>query len=416
MSSIWEDAVRFHRDGNFAEAEQLYNQVLQDAKNAEDKEAYEIALYHLARLAFDATDDHVSLRRYRKLLKIQEFNGDSRAISRTCRHIAEIYQRKEAFEEAIKWAEKAWSIVETEWIREQMGASAHLLGILYQEAGNDAKAVSSLRSAQAIWEEIGKTGALHQTTAVLADILEEQEKYQPATRELRKLLKMLNPREDVEEIAEIHFRTGHLFLRLNDVKSALIHMLACLGRHGVTDSPLLERDASEVQKLRIMMGEEQFWKIVNPRLGEEGSAHLREMLAQFFPPASIDVVETAEESIEIPESEEPEPSEETELEPDSTPEELASEDFSRTQEVSQVPENSQSKPPPVVVDWDKEDVERTENSLFVQETDPAFQLTDVTKSKIKLAEYEVKNNFYRHFAASFLGVLLALLLVQWIFL
>jgi hypothetical protein len=97
--------------------------------------------------------------------------------------------------------------------------------------------------------------------------------------------------------------------------------------------------------------------------------------------------------------------------------EIASEEHSRTQELSKHQSTKKEAPPkeapPVVVNWEEEDVDRTENSLFV-DTKQDFIITDVTRSKIHLAEVEIKNNFYRHFVASFSGVLIALLLVQWI--
>lgn len=485
MSAVWAEAVRCHREGNFAEADQLYHQVLHEAKLAEDEEAYEIACYHLARVAFDAQDNPAAVRRFKQLLEIQESKGDNRGISRTLRYLSELYLRQDDLVRALKIAEKAYDIVEGVWDREQMASSKHLLGILYQRIGDGTRAVSALREAQAIWEEILNEGALLQTTLVLADVYEDQGKLAIAIRAIKQALKLLSQEHDVEEIAELHFRLAQMSMELGDVRAALMHLLACLGRHRVLHSSLLQRDMEAVQQLRLSMNEEQFWQQVLSRLGGEGAQQLQLLLEEHFPdsrgqttgklvleqePLSVEqtpafdisslsdeiaekeiaeersieptiektndpdiIEEHIEESIEahieennsdiidfLDETEEDLSAESQDTgqvdlveEATSMGEELASEEYSRTQELSKYKENKKD-PPPVVVNWEEEDVDRTENSLFV-ETKPNFVITDVTRSKIQLAEVEIKNNFYRHFLASFLGVLIALLLVQWIF-
>ena len=42
MSDIWSNAVQAHQEGNFRLAKQLYDQVLEDAKQAQDFEAFSI--------------------------------------------------------------------------------------------------------------------------------------------------------------------------------------------------------------------------------------------------------------------------------------------------------------------------------------------------------------------------------------
>ena len=422
MSAIWSEAVRFHREGNFAEAEQLYFQILQEAEENKDKTSYEVTWYHLARLAFDMGDLHNALRRYKRLLKIQEFQGDEKGCSRTSRHIAEIYHQKNASVDAIKWAEKALDIAEQKWLREQMAAAEHLLGFLYHEAAQPQKSASFFRRAQAIWEEVQKDTSLYRTTLVFAEVLEQQENYAAAIQELKRANKLLDPEKDMEESAELHFSMAKLYSHLSDNKQSLLHLLACLGRHREMNSPLMNRDAEAIQQIRISVGEDAFWTFVELRLKKEGALQLRALLNQFFP-----IEEVVEEAEEVPEMD---TEQEIETEEDAVPAvqlspeevsnrldteeesslgtELQSEEFSRTQELSKEKEEQQS--PPVVVDWDKEDVDHTENSFFVQGTDA--QILEKTRSKMKLTEYEIKNNFYRHFGASFFGVLLALVLVK----
>ncbi len=468
MSAVWEDAVRCHREGNFAEADQLYHQVLQEAKLAEDEDAYEVACYHLARVAFDAQDNPAAIRRFKQLLEIQESRGDNRGISRTFRYLSELYLRQDDLVRAIKIAEKAYDIVDSVWDREQMASSKHLLGILYQRTGDGAKSVSSLREAQAIWEEIPNEGALLQTTLVLADVYEDQGKLSIAVRALKQAITLLSQEHDIEEIAELHFRLAQMSMESRDIRATLNHLLACLGRHRVLKSPLLKRDIEAIQQVRLSVNDNIFWEHVTTLLGSEGSHQVRLILEEHFPSSSqesaplqqevqvsspveeensiseqasvveekeeerdeyspketipkkennADIIDFLEETEEIEEylTEESQETGESSVVEDATSfgEELNSEEYSRTQELSKYQENKQD-PPPVVVNWEEEDVDRTENSLFI-ETKPDFMITDVTRSKIQLAEVEIKNNFYRHFLASFLGVLIALVLVQWIF-
>src|SRR6056300_196243 len=109
MSDIWSNAVQAHQEGNFRLAKQLYDQVIEDAKNAQDHEAFVIVLYHLARLALDDTAEgpEVALHRFKKLLRSQEQLGDNVGMSKTLREIATIYESQQQLIDAIRYGERA---------------------------------------------------------------------------------------------------------------------------------------------------------------------------------------------------------------------------------------------------------------------------------------------------------------------
>ena len=171
-----------------------------------------------------------------------------------------------------------------------------------------------------------------------------------------------------------------------------------------------------IQKIRITQGEEQFWAIVAPRVRKEGEARLRKMLDEFFPPATQEVVEATSEGNEPLTVELPKPIVEIvdEPEPDTTPDEVVSEEYSHTQEVFKQPEEKPiAAPESVVVSYEEsEDVERTENSLFVEEAPDPLIVSELTASRIKLAKDDVNRHFYMHFVASLGGVFLALMIAK----
>ena len=290
MSDIWSNAVQAHQEGNFRLAKQLYDQVLEDAKQAQDFEAFSIVLYHLARLALDYDQEgpEVALHRFKKLLKSQERIGDNAGISRTLREIATIYDQQDELVSAIRYGERALTSAKEVYDQQQMGASYHLLGLLYQYAKLPSQAVTAMKEAQSHWEQLGNVIAWQNTTMVFADILEEQEKYPLCVRELRRLVKTLDDQEDIEDIASIHYRVAALFGRQGDFQNALIHMLACLLRNQAIDSEFVQRDAMVLMDIRDRIGRVEFEFLVEKKMGTENKDNLILWLMELFPPDSTD--------------------------------------------------------------------------------------------------------------------------------
>ena len=290
MSDIWSNAVQAHQEGNFRLAKQLYDQVLEDAKQAQDFEAFSIVLYHLARLALDYDQEgpEVAIHRFKKLLKSQERIGDNAGISRTLREIATIYDQQDELVSAIRYGERALTSAKEVFDQQQMGASYHLLGLLYQYAKLPSQAVTAMKEAQSHWEQLGNVIAWQNTTMVFADILEEQEKYPLCVRELRRLIKTLDDQEDMEDIASIHYRVAALFGRQGDFQNALIHMLACLLRNQAIDSEFVQRDAMVLMDIRDRIGRVEFEFLVEKKLGTENKDSLILWLMELFPPESTD--------------------------------------------------------------------------------------------------------------------------------
>ena len=290
MSDIWSNAVQAHQEGNFRLAKQLYDQVLEEAKQAQDFEAFSIVLYHLARLALDYDQEgpEVALHRFKKLLKSQERIGDNSGISRTLREIASIYDQQDELVSAIRYGERALTSAKEVYDQQQMGASYHLLGLLYQYAKLPSQAVTAMKEAQTHWEQLGNVIAWQNTTLVFADILEEQGKYPLCVRELRRLVKTLDDQEDIEDIASIHYRIATLFGRQGDFQNALIHMLACLLRNQAIDSEFVQRDAMVLMDIRDRIGRVEFEFLVEKKMGTENKDNLLLWLMELFPPESTD--------------------------------------------------------------------------------------------------------------------------------
>ena len=290
MSDIWGNAVQAHQEGNFRLAKQLYDQVLEDAKYAQDVEAFSIVLYHLARLALDYDQEgpEVALHRFKKLLKSQERLGDNAGMSRTLREIAAIYDQQDELVSAIRYGERALTSAKEVYDQQQMAASYHLLGLLYQYAKLPSQAVTAMKEAQNHWEQLGNVIAWQNTTMVFADILEEQEKYPLCVRELRRLLKTLDDNEDIEDIAGLHYRVAALFGRQGDFQNALIHMLACLLRNQAIGSEFVQRDAMVLMDIRDRIGSVEFEFLVEKKLGTDKKNHMMMWLSELFPPETTD--------------------------------------------------------------------------------------------------------------------------------
>lgn len=290
MSDIWSNAVQAHQEGNFRLAKQLYDQVIEDAKNAQDHEAFVIVLYHLARLALDDTAEgsEVALHRFKKLLRSQEQLGDNVGMSKTLREIATIYESQQQLVDAIRYGERALATAKDVFDQQQMAASYHLLGLLYQYANLPSQAVTAMKEAQNHWEQLGHVIAWQNTTAVFADILEEQQNYAFCVRELGRLVKHLDPQKDLGDIADIHFRMASLFGRQGNFRNALIHMLDCLVRNHQLNSDYVQRDALALIDIRERLGQVEFDFVLEKKLGVEKARQLLQWLAELFPTENSD--------------------------------------------------------------------------------------------------------------------------------
>ena len=288
MSDIWTRAVLAHQEGNFAVAKQLYEQVLQDAKDSADVESQVVIQYHLARLALEHEGIMVAMHRFKKLLRLQERSGDSSGVSRTLRDIADLYEQQDEMVEAIRHAERALTSAKEVWDQEQMAASNHLLGVLYEYADMQSQAVTAMREAQKTWEELGNVVAWQNTTMVYSDILQEQQNYPLCIRELKRLVKTLNPQEDLEDIASLHFRIASLYGHLQDFRASLMHMLACLSNNRTLQSELIQRDAMVIQNIRHRLGEPEFAVLLEQKMNPKSAQGFMLWLDELFPPEHSD--------------------------------------------------------------------------------------------------------------------------------
>lgn len=302
MNELWSRATQAHREGDLELAEALYAEVMKlataDPESASE-DNIETVLSHQARLALDAQNDHVAMRRFRKLLRVQEQRGDSVGTSISCRHIAGIYERKGEPSEALRWAQHALDAAELVWSKEHIAACQHLLGIYYQRSEDSPQAVSFMRKAQAMWEEVGDDNKLYRTTYVLAEIYEFQSEYRAAAREFRRCLKLLASSGDdgVLESASLNVRIAQLCGYQEDWTRTTNHLLAGYVRYRKLDQiDQVKHTAEMFRELRLLAGEHLVWSVVVHLLGKANSEKLRRELMHLAPmPVSVSITATGSE-------------------------------------------------------------------------------------------------------------------------
>lgn len=305
MNELWSKATQAHREGDFELAEALYSEVMKQVNTAAagvSDDNVETVLSHQARLALDASNDHVALRRFRKLLRFQEHRSDSVGSSVSCRHIAGIFERRDELIEALRWAQQALENAELVWSKEHIAACHHLLGIYHQRNEDPQQAVSCMRKAQAMWEEVGDENKLYRTTFVLGEMHEYQEDYRQSAREFRRCLKLLAllGEDAVFEAAEINVRIAQLCGYQEDWTRTTNHLLAGYVRYRKLDNLNKVKHTAEMfRELRLLAGEELVWSVVLNLLGNSNSEKLRRELMHLAPmPVSVPLSAEATESFE----------------------------------------------------------------------------------------------------------------------
>ena len=85
-----------------------------------------------------------------RTLKSQERIGDNAGVSRTLREIMTIYDQQDELVNAIRYGERALSSAKEVYDQQQIAASYHLLGLLYQYADTQSSCDCDERSPKSL--------------------------------------------------------------------------------------------------------------------------------------------------------------------------------------------------------------------------------------------------------------------------
>lgn len=277
MSDVYMEALQAHNEQRFDDAEQLYRQSLVLADQTSNGPMIALTMHQLGRLSFEQGDLHRAMRRFKKLLHWQNGHNDSRGQSRTCRQIAAILDYRGDSLEALQWGNKALSFAESVWSRHNMAEARMLLGLLCFRERRITDAITNMRTAQEIWEELKDDDGFYRVSYRLAQIFIRHEDVPAAIREYRRCLDILQ-HDELEEAADIHQQIALLSVDVGLFGEAITHSLAALGRNRKLQAVELHDNVGVLLRLEDVLGENAFWGHVSKHLDETGLRVVRSII------------------------------------------------------------------------------------------------------------------------------------------
>jgi tetratricopeptide (TPR) repeat protein len=154
--------------GRYRDADERYDEALQAARRANDKDLEATTLQHQGSLADDRGQYDRATVCYKHALKLFQDMNDQGAIMQTCNLLGIVEEKADRLSEARAWFERSREIARDRGDKSAIGTAAQNLGILCQLEGQAARqrkdeatarprfeeATASVRESLCIWEEL----------------------------------------------------------------------------------------------------------------------------------------------------------------------------------------------------------------------------------------------------------------------
>jgi tetratricopeptide (TPR) repeat protein len=155
-AGLIQSALVLAAQGRHAEADVKYDEALEAARRAGDKELEGAALQHQGILAGDLNQLHRAASLYQQALKLFQGMGDEDGVMLTCNSLGAVEQEQGRLTEARSWYERSREIALRRVDASGQAAATHNLGVVCQEEGEAAKKAGREDEARRHFEQARK--------------------------------------------------------------------------------------------------------------------------------------------------------------------------------------------------------------------------------------------------------------------
>ena len=290
--------IIYHQQGNYIEAENLYNQSLKIKEDMGDKRGIAQTLHQLGMIHQDQGNYEKAVKKYNQSLKIEEDLGDKSGKASTLHQLGMIHEEqgnyKEAvnkyeesikiteelgdksgkasilhqfgnihysqgnYEEAVKKYEESLKIAEELGDKKIIAKILHQLGMIHEDQGNYEEAVNKYNQSLKIKEELGNKSGIASTLHQLGMIHEDQGNYEEAVKKYNQALRIAEEIGDKKIIAITLGQLGRIHVEKEEYPLALQAFLAAFSIFNELKSPYVQLASRDLVALKDKMGDEKF--------------------------------------------------------------------------------------------------------------------------------------------------------------
>lgn len=216
-----------------------------------------------------------------KALSVSKSTKDQKGLAAAGWRLSLLKAQQGEVEEAIALCRTAHQAAESVWSRQDMAQSAHLLGNLLCQSGDQEDGMRMLHSAVDLFGELNDVEGQLRAWRTIGGILRKRGSYYEAIEAWKRCLVVYNQRGDLNDQARLHSAIARSWMRIGDTGQTITHALASLGRHRHLESDRVDGDLKLLTKLRRRMGGDAFTAGVSRHLDPEGVGMVIGMVAQY---------------------------------------------------------------------------------------------------------------------------------------
>jgi tetratricopeptide (TPR) repeat protein len=231
--------------------------------------------------AFDQNERAMAWGWLHKALSVSKSTKDPKGLAAAGWRLSLLKAQQGEVDEAIALCRTAHQAAESVWSRQDMAQSAHLLGNLLCQSGDQEDGMRMLHSAVDLFGELNDVEGQLRAWRTIGGILRKRGSYYEAIEAWKRCLVVYNQRGDLNDQARLHSAIARSWMRIGDNGQTITHALASLGRHRHLESDRIDGDLKLLTKLRRRMGGDAFTAGVSQHLDPEGVGMVIGMVAQY---------------------------------------------------------------------------------------------------------------------------------------
>ncbi|KYK35208.1 MAG: hypothetical protein AYK19_10965 [Theionarchaea archaeon DG-70-1] len=251
--------------GEYAEAETLYKESLDIAKNLGDTAGIASSLHQLAMIHQVRGEYAEAETLYKESLDILKNLGDTAGIARSLHQLAMIHQVRGEYAEAETLYKESLDIKKNLGDTAGIASSLHQLAMIHEVRGEYAEAETLYKESLDILKNLGDTAGIASSLHQLGRIHQVRGEYAEAETLYKESLDIAKNLGDTAGIAISLHQLGRIHEVRGEYAEAVENYLTSLSILSELGSPDAETVIESLQRMRVIMGEEQFdpyWKTI----------------------------------------------------------------------------------------------------------------------------------------------------------
>jgi tetratricopeptide (TPR) repeat protein len=269
-----------YQRGDYEAATEWHRRSLAIKDELGDRAGVASSYHQLGIVAQDRGDYETASEWYRRSLTITEELQDRAGMARSYHQLGIVAQQQGDHASALAWYRRSLAIAEELGDRAGVASSYHQLGMVAQARGDYEEALNLYRQSLSIDEALGNRAGTAVTYHQLGRVAQKQGDYRAALDWYQRALDIAEALDDQAGIASTASQLGVLLTETGRASAAITYNLTALSTRLRMHSPESAIDVHWLARQRLLLGEDEFQKLVRTRLDEASATNLMQLLSQ----------------------------------------------------------------------------------------------------------------------------------------